>query len=549
MSVVGFDPDRVIALRLAMRRAADGLLGLRSADPGASDALDVVAAARRALTEHWDPMLQQVLATGALTDTAWLTGPVDLLVTDRAAMRLDDWTQVCTALGEERLAVAQQLTFDPHDPALLRRLDEIDAALLAAASSYADPGPHGRDGHVPWRPHLLDTLDPSTAALLLPGLGLDDRSLAVEAARLLGRERDGQDEFLPWPDQILGGDNAGDLVFALLVERPHAAAAFLDLASVRPELLFRTAENEDIVAAVIQTGTDPSITDAAAAGDRLRPLIAWAREFEGTQGTGDGMTSPLPSVFGAAIVPWLLSFGARADGWGWDEDDADDALRWVVADDHGLDAVSAGIATWSEALGTQPLLLPDGRVDLVRLDELTAVFDQVGRAVRDAGLDDAAAVRFRDSAVIFMVTLGVSAAVPGGFAVSFGVDAGLAAATAVGVPMLQRWGVMRSDDDEAAARSGFGSLMNDAAVAAVVSVAGQAIAEGKMPADALDGLDLDDLVAADEDGGCSTDELHDRLHEWIRQVAPLCDPTVANALPAVVNSFMNQQTVDVSCGR
>jgi hypothetical protein len=563
MSLVGFDPEQVLALRLAMRRAADELLAMRSTDPLAAGPLANVAAARRALVEHWEPVLQRVLATGALTDTAWLGGPaatgidpgafdlvlaeLGLAMGDPAVMRLDDWHTLATTLGAERMDVAQQLVDDPENADLRRRLADLDEALIVVAQRYAS-GPH--DGHVPWRPMLLDTVDPYTAALLLPGLGLGDHQLGVEAARLLGRERDEGPDGMPWPDMFAGGDDTGDLVFELLAAHPYAAGVFLDLAVARPEILFRTAERDETVAAVLIAGTDPADVDAATAGARLRPLLDWAMEFGSLQGGGDGITEALPLVLAGAVGPWLLQFGPRADEWGWDTDAADEALRWVVADDLAVDAVVASMAAWRDSMGTQPLLLPDGRLDLDLLDDLTAMVDQVGRAVRDAGLDDAAASRFLAEAGVFVAALFVSAVVPGGIVVSMAADAALAVAVPAGVSALAGWGVLPSADaDRADARAGFGQWSTDAAVAAVISVATQAIADGRMPADALDDLDLDDLAVAASDGDCPTGEVFERLQQWVLDVAPRCDPATANALSAALTAFANHQTVGQACDR
>ena len=226
MSLVGFDPELLLALRLAVRRAADELLALRCGDPAAADAIATIDMARRDLTDRWEPLVQRVLASGALTDTIWLGGALldigldddefeallaDLgLAVPTRSTGFDDWSSLCRSLGDERMAVAQALVDDPENLDLRRRLDDLDAALVTVAERYA-AGPH--DGHVRWWPVLLDSVDPYTAALMLSGLGLDEHQLGTEAARLLGRERDQQPGGVPWSDVFAGGNNAVDLVF------------------------------------------------------------------------------------------------------------------------------------------------------------------------------------------------------------------------------------------------------------------------------------------------------------------------------------------------
>lgn len=570
MSTVAVDPERLLALQGAIRRAADALAAIRNTDPAAVEALTSLADIRVHLIERWDPAIRRVLDTGALVDGVFagevpvidLDLDLDHLIDDSelAALlvewaatpampgelraRWDDaeWARLADALGAERLEVASELALDPDDPVAGQRLEDLDVALLAVASMYGG-GVHA--GHVRWRPTVLDLVSPMTAALMLPGFELDDIELGEVAARVVARDRDQQPDGTPWPDRLLPGDDAGDLVFTYLVTRPGAAGAFLDIATDRPELVFLSADHDDSVAALLIAGTDPTFVDATTAGARLVPLITWARDHEGALVPGDGVVDDPPAVLAGAVAPWLLQFGPRAAEWGWDEVEGDASLGWIMADDTALATLADALDRWQLAMAEVPLLHPDGRVDLDRLLDLTATIDQVARAVRDAQLDDAAADRFFAEAGVFVGSLFVSAIVPGGIAASMAGDAALAVVVPAATAMLARWGLMPSADDDAAdTRAGFGSWLSNAAVSAVVAYTAQAIVDGRLPANALDALDLDDLA-----GDCRTDEVHDRLWAFVHDTAGRTDPATGNGLIAVLGALMNEQTVDVACAR
>ncbi len=451
MTLLGYDPFLLDALRRHVRRAADSLATIRSGDPLAADAVRVAREVQRLMEFDWLPSIGAVLGDdplgrpGGADATATSMGRWALpLSADGSAgvQRLDDaaWATTFDDLARRRLELAQLLVDDPEDPAARRALASLDAEISAAAARYAAAAP--RDGHVRWFPTALLDASPMAAALVLRHLRLDDRTLAAVAALVLHRWHDGSDHGMRWPDAFAGGDNTADLLFRRLAGRPAAAAAFLE--RVDPDELLLAAQFDDSVARLLLAGTSPAHVDEATAGSILRPVLEWL-QLHGVPSATDGATRSAPAIAAAAITPWLADLGPRASRWGWTYDDGDRALRWLLADPAARAAMTDALAGRADDLSEAPMLEPDGRLDDDVVRDLAGTFAQVQLALRDAEIDDAEADALLARLAVDTAGVAISAAAPSG-PIGVAADVGVALLTPVAIDALDRWGIAPSPE-------------------------------------------------------------------------------------------------------
>lgn len=491
-------------------------------------------------TEMWD-----------VAELSWLIDRLRAIAAEpmassalRAQLDGAAWAVVFDRIGLDRLRQSHLLAGDPdHDIAATRR-DQLDQLIAVLADVYSS-GPH--TGHAPWYPTVAGDLDPYSAALLLTALDLDPRVAAGAAVDVLTSWLDGHDQHRWWADQFSAGDNAADLLFRWLATDGEAAQSFVERASARPDLLFRTAHLDASVVAVLVAGTSPDRVGPSDAGAVIRPLLAWAHQQDSSLGpVTDGGVDDVRAVLAPVVAGWLFQMGPRADDWGWNPDEADAALRWVIADEVAAAELVSSLDAWHRQLAATPLLVADGRLDDVALHDLASVFAQLQVAMRDEELADAAAARFWADATFMVGQLLVSALVPGGPAVSVAADLALSGVSPISQQWLQRHGLPH-DPDEAAAEIGarFGSRTSDTAVVAVVGVVGQLIERGVLPADALDALRLDDIDTGGD--SCEPAIVDERLHEFVRGLEPSLDPATSNGLLTVLYAFSNPLGIAQQC--
>lgn len=552
MTELGYDLERLDVLRRRVRAAAGLLLELRSADPLAVDAVATIGAVRSRLEHELAPVVTAVLvddplgADGAAVDvpaaTAVLAG-----AGIGAAPRVPDqvWADTFDELAAERLALQEQLVWDPENPDLLARMADIDRRIADAAHRYAAGAP--TDGHVRWFPTALLDASPYAAALVLAHLDLDDRALGGLAALVVRRWMDGQDDGARWDDAFAGGDNAADVVFRSLGERPAAATVFLLRA--RPDEVLRSAQFADSLDTLLLAGTDPSRVDEATAGSILRPLLQYLGSHELPVAL-DGVAEGIPAVMAHAVAPWLADLGPRADRWDWTYEQGDASLRQLLDDRAALASLTAAADDGRRALVTMPWFDDEGRLDDEALRDLASSFAQVQIAVRDAEIDDAIADQLLDRLSLQLASIAIASVVPGGPMASASADTALAVLTPAAAAALDRWGVMPSDErivDEAGAR--FGDRAVDTAVIALTGVIGAAVDRGDLPPDALDRLDRALTVDIDADTGdtCAPRAVGDRLHEVVRDLGEDADPATAHALLAVLYAFDNPLSTAQLC--
>ena len=391
---------------------------------------------------------------------------------------------------------------------------------------------------------MLDLVDPYTAALLLPGMDLDDDIVGHSAARVLVRWHEPRAGEGIRYDSITAGDNTGDLLFRLLADRPRAAAAFLERAAAHPQVLFRSAEHEASVVDVLAAGTHPSVVDARGAGLRLRPLLDWARDHESQQLAGDGITERLPWLFAGAMTPWLLSLGDEA-AFGWTQTQAKAALAWVVRTPEATRRMIAALPELQEALGRVSFFDDRGVVRSGVLDDVGEAMTLLQTVLREACIDQAAAARVFTDVAVAVGTWALASIAPLGDVGDFAAELVLAAATPMIVEQLARLGVIHTAPrDEAAVQATFAAWSAATAVAVVIGFTAQAIAAGLMPKDALGRLDLSDI---DPEDGCVAEVVDDRLRAFLDDLSDEIDPTTANASTAVLNQFSNNGSKNAAC--
>lgn len=528
----------------------------------------------RVPTEHEVRALAEALAHGELGDLLdtpseliWLTSTMHSVVADpvlSAAFRDilggdERWAYVFDHLGGDRGRAAQRMLDDPDDPndtdlaGHVRRFDDAIAALTAVYAA----GPHG--GRGAWYPSVTHCTEPYTAALILDNLGatLAASVLAAVAHDVVERWYDPSSPTAPWRDQHWGGDNTADLVFRVLAQRPSAATSFLLLAADRPELVFLTAEHDDVVNALIVAGTDPASTDPAEAGRIVTNMIGYLRD-PGWQvsPTRDGVTLNAHAIMGSVIAPWLLQFGSRSDDWAWTPDDGDSALRWVISDAAAMARLGEARGQWQHQIAEASLIGRDGRIDEHALHELADMCAQLELALRDQEIDDAASARLFADVAFFIGEL----VVPMAFQTTTG---GVVADVAVAAisPVVRAWmedqGWIPPNEAEARdqAQTRFGSRLIDTGVIAVVGAVGQLVERGVLPAAVLDRLELDlgpesgDVDGhGDGHGGCTAEEAARRLRAFVTDLELELDPLTYESLLLVADVFAGPVVGRIACG-
>ncbi|MCB0998817.1 MAG: hypothetical protein KDB40_05915 [Acidimicrobiales bacterium] len=564
MSGSGYDPDRLAVLYRRIDTTSQLLASWRCHDPLAAEAIAAIRAARATLDGEVAPRVRQVLlddplgrrpvpgpttwfeplaahltpwldgvadriAAGAASAMAWLAGAAPAPDTAEATL-----VGSIDALASRRIELADRLVWDPDDRAARDEILAIDAEVAALLAAYAADAP--TDGHVPWFPTALLQVSPYAAAMSLGQLDLDDATLAAVASLVVRRWHDGQEHGARWDDTAFSGPNTGDLVFDVLAARPVAATAFLLRAT--PDEVLRSAQDATSVTALLVAGTSPDHVDESTAGTVLRPLLQYLPAHE-LPTTVDGVAPGLTAAIATAVGPWLPALGPRAAHWGWQYDDGDDALRWLVADDDALVALTASLQQWHGRLATAPLVSPDGRLDGDLLYELSTMVSQVQVAIRDQALDEVHADALANALVFEVAGIVVEALVPGGLAV----EAGSTVISPLALSALDRLGLVPSASRRAdQVRAGWADATAQTAIVAVTGTVAAAIERGDLPSDALDRLSFDDLP-----DGCAPDVVLRRLDDYLDEVAALTDPATGNALRAVLYAFVDPGVVNAAC--
>ncbi len=551
MTLLGFEPDGVRSLRIAMRQAVDDLDRLHrvvrsSTADGAGDAVaPVIAAARSTLADRWLPRLDALshaligvahpLAAAALDPSA----PLGFVTVDAT---IDDIALRAQQLAASRALVVMQLlgTADPVLAAHLRAIDDTYAQLADWLREH--PGPLTTGGY----PAVLDRLDPYAAAQLLRHLRLHGEALAAACEQTLRRWHDGpppSDPRVMWTDAALAGDNTGDVLFALLAADQEAATAFVLRCTDRPEVVLLSARSPQALAALLDAAL-PADLAPATAGAIVRPLTQWTFTV-GLLTIPFGSTDiadPRP-VVAAATTAWLPWFGPRAEAFGWSRRDGADAARMMFADDAGSRALAGALGTWTARLSTEEIVDDDGVLDQQLLSDMAATIGLIQRAIHDSAIDNAAMTRgcvelvldAAQAAASFIPVVGPVAAHTAGMARSLG--RGGIEATLDELDLLPP-SVEEATADEDARRDRTSAAV---AVAAVVAMVDRLIELGRLPSDAR--RVLSGQLHPTE--GCRTRAAAEQLRSAIDLLG--AGPSDRHLLIGVVNAFVNSDTEEARC--
>lgn len=567
---VGFDPERVAQLRMRLTLAAAGLGTLWSADPAAAPAMQRVRSAQSRLVDHWIPAVDRVLDAAAvvtdlisLGDRAVAAGSV--LPDERALLtfagrmrRADDalgLTAVRTALAgagpalvtwlaAERLRWESRVLADPEDEEACRRLTAIDE-VLASVGQVLTAGTGG--SHRPAVPDMIDDLDPYSAAVLLPHLGLTGTLLGEAAGRIVRRWHDrSPSDPLP-PDLTAPGDNTPDHVLRLLLGDPAASTRYLELFVDDPLALVTGAMDPELVPGVITTGLDPSVVGPVRAGGIIVPLIEWQIAHGEPRGVPhDGTVPSVRPLLAGLMADWLPYAGPRSEVWRWDWERGDRALDWLVERDDDLALFIDRLASEQAALAVTDVADTEGRVDARLVHDLAATFAQLERVLGDRRVDDAE----RDEMWVDLAFQGAEALVG---AVLPAARAGRTVSQQVATGRAFDW--LRSHLDRSGAlppspeqterdvRTELARRQVERATIAAAGVVGGLVDRGAVPSAVLD--DLTNLLPTD--AACDVRASADALHDWVDGLAPHLDPADHNLVVSVVQAFLDEQVVVEAC--
>jgi len=551
MSLLGFDPDGVLSLRIAIRQATEDLDRLsRVARSSTADGADTIvgtaiAAARSSLLDRWLPRLDALshaligvrhpLPAAALDPSA----PLGFVTVD---VTIDDIALRAQQLAASRALIVWQL-LGQCDDALVAQLRMVDATYAHLADWLNDhPGPLSTGGY----PALLDRLDPYAAAQLLRHLHLGGAALAAACEQALRRWHDGppiDDGRLQWTDASLAGDNTGDVLFALLAADQAAATTFVLRCADRPEVVLLSARSPQALAALLDAAL-PAHLAPVTAGAIVRPITQWTFTVGLLTipfGNPD-IADPRPLV-AVAATPWLPWFGPRADAFGWNRRDGAEAALAMFADDAGSKALAGALGTWTARLGTEAIVDADGELDQQLLYDMAGTIGLIQRAIHDSALENAAMTRGCIDLVLdaaqatasFIPVAGPVASVAAGMARGLGRD-GLEST-------LDRLGLLpptveEVDADERARRDQTTAAVATAAVLATVD---RLIELGRLPPDAID-VFTGQLHQTD---GCRTRAAAEQLRAAIDRLDAA--PSDRHLLIGVLNAFVNNGTEEARC--
>jgi hypothetical protein len=549
--VLGFDPDGVLSLRIAMRRAADELDRLGrfvaggSADAPGVSAGSTIAAARSALIDRWLPRLDSlsralIASTHPLrTDALDPAAPPSFVSLDAT---VDDIARRAQQLAASRALIVWQL-LGKADDALVGQLRLVDATYAHLADWLSrNPGPLTPDRY----PAVLDHLDPYAAAQLLRHLQLEGEALAAACEQALRRWHDGPpigDGRLQWTDASLAGDNTGDVLFALLAADQAAATTFVLRCADRPELVLLSARSPQALAALLDAAL-PAHLAPATAGAIVRPLNQWTFTVGLLTipfGNPD-IADPRPIV-AVATTPWLPWFGPRADEFGWSRDDGADTALMMFADDAASSALAGALGAWTARLRTETIIDSDGNLNSHLLNDMAATIVLIQRAIYDSAISNAAMTRGVTDLVLDTAQTAASF-IPVAGPVASRVAGGVRLGGRDGIEWaLDRLGLLPPTVEEATVDEQARRDQTTAAVAvaAVVAMVDRLVELGRLPPDAIDVLD-GQLHQAE---GCRTRAAAEQLRAAIDLLD--AEPSDRHLLIGVLNAFVNPDTEEARC--
>lgn len=521
-----------------MEQAADDLELLRRRAVELDDApTPLLATLTRGLStvrDRWLTHLRRVAEWCRLDDGPTWREPGTLVPVDLGTTGL---VAVLQALAAERVLLTSWSTSEPGRVEDHDRVDEIDRIVADLAGRViqlerAEPGAMAT---------VLDRLDPYMAAVLLGHLGLRGTELAVAAERLLRRWHAGppsDDGRQVWTDRALAGPDAGDFVAERLARDPVAARELVLRTVTDPEVLFEAVVSTERLTRLLQVALDPANLDTASAG-RVVPVLVAAtfQHAQLTRSQTDPECASAQAALAPALAPWLLQFGPRSPDWDWSPDDADRALRSVLADPDGLAALLDAHLVWTDRAAALATSGPDGP-DLRGLDEIAAALEQIRLGAADVRLESAEHEAWLVGQVLDVgETLIGFAPLPGGFLAGRLFSYRIHQERRKMEIQLRRLGVIGEEPGRVERELALaGDLDRAATVLAVVGDAtSRLVADGRLTADAAAGLTA--ALPVQPATGCATANVREVLLARLEALGHDVDPGAREALLAVVLTF------------
>jgi hypothetical protein len=314
--------------------------------------------------------LGHLISTGPLTfetpdAIAALRSRLDAVLVDAAGrsafvnnLTVEGAAQLAEQLAAARATALAPVLADTTEPPVLpddiaRQVAAVDGVLGHLAAIAIDPNEPLSSAR-----EVLSSMRPYTAALLIAQMPAPSEvigELAVETMTRYVASFASDDAPLGWelPDsRFLGiGDlllpkiAAGDAIVA-----NHVLHRLMDL---NPSTILDTVRYAASTTGLVVRATDPSAIDITSAGATVRRYLDFLWEPMAAAALPSSMHTTLSAwdaqvgALAPVIAPWLLQFTSRTSEWGWDDQEGDDALGWILEDDDVLNELLARAGEWS----------------------------------------------------------------------------------------------------------------------------------------------------------------------------------------------------------
>jgi len=455
----------------------------------------------------------------------WLAQQLEIISRDPALSaafleNFHDWAEL-----SDRLAAHHALLLSDtphHSPTTVATIDAVFSGLGHIAR-YGLPT-NGCPAPAAVLPQI-DAMHPYSAALVVQYMGLEGALLAQVSDHLLQRWL-----AMPWQANVDGqptdvhfsGPNTADLLFAVMLTDPVAAAHFATLAADHPDVMFRTANNALLPQQLLLAATDPAHATAAEAGAILVPLLDYFAAggpllLPGQEAYSD--TWPLFLV--DLISPWVLQLSTRNDEFGVSDQHIKSLLAMVLDDPAALDRLVANVAIVQAGVIAE-LSSADGMVAWTQFCGFVGVLTQlvVEEKVRDE-VSAAAAFDF----VIHLVSV-AAVFIPGiGWGTGLLIEGGLFAAGE-----LNPFDPAKVANDAEYATI---SMLTTAAAAVALALYEQWVADGWLPAS------FPEPPTPDKDASNPGDQLLTEFDDWIEGLPVIDEMELADRFNAVVGKMLS----------
>lgn len=435
-----------------------------------------------------------------------------------------DWAELCDHLAARH---ALLLSDTPHSsPTSVAAIDAVFSGLGSIAR-YGLP-----TTGCPLPSTVLPQIDemrPYSAALVVQYVGLQGELLAQVSVHLLQRWLT-----MPWQanadeaptDVHFSGPNTADVLFALMLADPVAAAHFVTRAVEDPDVLFRTADDALLPQQLLLAVTDPANASAAEAGAVIVPLLSYFADGGPLLQPGhEGYSDTWPLFLVDLISPWMLQLSTRNDEFGVSDERIKVLLASVLDDSAALDRLVANVAVVQAGVIAE--LSTDGGME--SWTQFCAFVGLLTQLVMEEKVRDEESAQ---AAFDFVVNL-VSAAtvfIPGGrIATTLLIEAGNVVADEFDISLNP------FDPADVAADAEYGTIcmLSTAAAAVALALYQQWVADGWLPA----GFPPPPLP--DKSASNPGDQLLEDFDEWSADLPVVDGMVLADRFDAVVGKMLS----------